>query len=415
LPEIICPVIKAQVKNADANVKHVYIYGDICNEQSPYAAEYGIVSLSGVLKQLQSGDQDFTEIHVHIHTRGGDVVEGFAIHDLLVNTAKKVTTIIEGLCASIGTVISLAGSVRKMNKNSDFFIHNPWGEPWSMSGFTADDYEQRAEEIRQAENKILDFYVAKTGADRDTLATMMKEQTTLTADSALEFKFITEIVETVNAYASLGISQKQNTDMKNKNKAASLLARAMKFLKGEDVKNLDLTKKDGTQIVVDTDESTPAVGDAVTVNGEPIADGDHLMSDDSTIVTAGGTIAEIKPAEAPADTTTTTETTTADTATADTAALQAQIDALTAQIAEINARNTALAAEAEAHRLENVELTNQAAAFLAQAKRISSTFTPKQREFMTSTTENKKVSEGNVDVAAAVERRKKLLAEKAGK
>jgi ATP-dependent protease ClpP protease subunit len=369
-------------------VGHIYVYGDIYHAQQADANEWGIVSMKTVLDQIQS-QPDAKEFIVHIHSRGGDVNEGFAIHDALVSSGKKITTHVEGLCASIATVIALAGSERKMNKNSDFFIHNPWGDPFMMNGFTADDYEKRAEQIRQAETKLLDFYVAKTGADAGQLSAMMKEETTLTADQALEMKFITEVVDTINAVAKLGKTQTQNKeDMTKVARAISFLDGLKAFLNGESQTSptlaLKMTLKDGTEIEVETEGNDIAVDDVVTINGEPAPDGEHELSDGRKITTAGGKVTEIKPAETTEEGSESNE---------ETEALQAQINQLTEE-------NNTL-------RTQNQELQNNMNTIMdkvksleALAKKTGSTFTPENRDF------NRQKGGADESVEARIARRK---------
>ena len=373
-----------------SKVAHIYIYGDIYNEQSDWANDYGIVSMSSVVKQIQA-NPDAEELYVHIHSRGGDVNEGFAIYDLLTKSGKTITTHIEGLCASIATVIFLAGSKRLMNKNSEFFIHNPWGDPYQMNGFTADDYEKRAEEIRVAEDKLKNFYQEKTGIDLETLSSMMVEQTTLDASQALELKFITEIVESVNAMASLGNNSNKN-QMNELKKAQSTLAKLKAFFAGDEkaleIKAMKYTLKDGTEIETDS-ETEIATGQSVTSNGEAIADGEHILSDDRTIVTAGGKVTEIKPA---AD---------ASNNDADTAALQAQITDLTAKLNAATEQNTSLNKSVE-------ELSAQVAEIVALAKKTSSNFKPDGREFE-SKNQRKELTPAEIIAQRKEERKKQTV------
>lgn len=71
---------------------------------------------------------------------------------------------------------------------------------------------------------------------------------------------------------------------------------------GEGKKSIELTDASGAKITVETDNETPAVGDAVTIDGQPAADGEYIMSDESTIVVKDGVISEIKPNGDSADT-----------------------------------------------------------------------------------------------------------------
>ena len=89
-------------------VGDIFIYGDVYNQQSEQQnTAWGEVSLTSVKNQVKNLAADTDEYIVHIHSRGGDVYEGFAIHDYLRTLNKPVTTKIEGLCASIATIIAL--------------------------------------------------------------------------------------------------------------------------------------------------------------------------------------------------------------------------------------------------------------------------------------------------------------------
>ena len=379
---------------------HIYIYGDIYNEQSDMAKAYGYVSLSQVAHQLNLAKQEGAEeIVVHIHSRGGDVNEGFAIHDLLTTSGFRISTIVEGLCASIASVIALAGTERKMTSNSEFFIHNPWADPSTMSGFTADDYAKRAVDIKAAEDKLLDFYVAKTGGEKDAIGQMMKVETSLTAQQALEMKFITDIVQTINAYAYLPTKNNFH-EMKEVSTIKNALTRVLSFLDGKsnNVVALDLTLEDGTPIVVETEESEIKVGDAVTINGEPAPDGEHMLSDGTTIVVAGGKIAEIKMAEME---------TTEDSKSEEIEQMIEANKSLIADNAQLKLNNAQLNAENENLKKDISELTKQVADIQSRIKNLSSGFVPQGRTGDAGAKRN----EGMDDVASRVAARKKALTE----
>lgn len=304
---------------------HIYIYGDIYNYQGKDAIEYGCVNLKYVADILNS-NPEVDELIVHIHSRGGDVNEGFAIHDLLFNSGKKIVTIIEGLCASIATVIALAGSVRKISTNSEFMIHNAWADPYSMTGFNADDYEAMADFIREADNKILNLYTQKTGKKAEEIQTFMKAETYLTAEEALNLGFVTEIMQPLKAVAYLK-SQKSSPTNKNKMSLKSILASAKKALKAlEGIQAAESTLSDGTKIYYDGSiaEGTEVFTDEAMTVAAP--DGDHSLEDGTTITVAGGSVTTITPADTNANN-------------EETAALQARIDELEAENSELKTLN----------------------------------------------------------------------------
>jgi len=107
---------------------HIFIQGIISPWQDKYAEDYGEVNIKQVTQQIQN-NKDAEKLIIHIHSPGGDVDEGFGIHDILVAHGKannvEIETSIEGLCASIATVIAMAGSTRMITENSEFMIHNP--------------------------------------------------------------------------------------------------------------------------------------------------------------------------------------------------------------------------------------------------------------------------------------------------
>lgn len=281
--------------------------------------DYGVITKRQVVDFIKANPKA-DEYIITIHSPGGDVAEGFAIHDALIRSGKKITTIGEGLVASIATIIFLAGSTRKLTENTDFFIHNPWSDPYHMSGFTAEDYRRMAEDIQKAEDKILNFYVAKTGGDAEYLKGLMDEQTTIPADDALELKFATEVLATnkVNArvQAYLGAYHTNKTDKNSdtmSNKALTALLAGLNSLtksvekmnkpKGESTENteastVEVTLDDGRTMVVEAAGDVPAVGDAVTIDGETPEDGNFTDEAGNVYAIVGGKIETITPAAA---------------------------------------------------------------------------------------------------------------------
>ena len=385
------------------NVLHIQCIGDIENAQFSGASEYGIVSLSSIMAQVAT-NPDATEIVVHIHSRGGDVDEGFAIHDFLQNTGKKITTLIEGLCASIATVVALAGSTRKITANSSFFIHNPW----SMGIGNADALQQMSDDVRAEEKKLLDFYVAKTGAGADQVQAMMDSETKMPAEQALEMKFVTEIVTETKAkiYAKYNI---QNNEAMSKSKVVTQInALLEKFgMKAEQIpapvapapviKALDLAiEGDAKPLVVETASDAPAVGDMVTYDGNPTPDGTYVMADGSTIKTdAESKISEIIPA-APA----------AVVAPDVVAQKDAEIVALTEKIADMQTQIDASKTENETIKAEIEDNKKTFATISAKldmiAKTTVSNYRPDGRDARFRTNQNESVG----DVNDAIEKRK---------
>ncbi len=309
---------------------HIFIQGIISPWQDKFAEDYGEVNIKQVTQQIQD-NKDAEKLIVHIHSPGGDVDEGFGIHDILVASGKEIETRIEGLCASIATVIALAGSTRQITENSEFMIHNPWG---GIEGDAA-ELQKYADMMKNVEKKIIDFYAAKTGTGKKALGEFMKEETYMTAKQALELGFVTEIITTMKAVAKFRFNKSDKNITMNKQefeksvdtKFEAIFNRLKEFVKGSNAKALTTTAADGTVLdfgdQVETVEEI-ATGMTATVEGGGAAEGDFVMPDGRTFVFDAGTLTEIKEAEGDDDVD----------------ALKAKITELEAELETANTQNT---------------------------------------------------------------------------
>ena len=301
---------------------HIYIYGEIIPWQDEDAPKYGAVNLKDINNQLTNNKEADTLI-IHINSMGGSVSEGYAIHDILKASGKKIITQAEGLVASIATIPFLVGEERRITENSQLMIHNPW----AFTGGDADDVQKTADQLRKEEAKMADFYAARTGMSVDDIAAMMKDETYLTADEAIEKGFATVKVTQLKAVALINkfnMTEKELND-KIEEKANGIFSKIKAFfkkqglikalvLKTADDKNLDFGED--IQEAGDIQEGTPC-----TVDGAP-AEGEYTMPDGTIYVCSGGKVTEIKaPAADPEPD----------------AALKTENDTLKAQLAERDA------------------------------------------------------------------------------
>lgn len=253
------------------------------------------ITLADILPQLEGVGANDT-LSVHIHSPGGEVYEGWAIHNALLNTGAKITTVADGQVGSIATIIFLSGSTRIMQQGTQFFIHNPW----TVVGGDADAMEKAANDLRKAEKVILDYYTKRTGADEDRIRDYMTQETGLTASEAQELGFATEIREPVYALASLGKrpQSNQSTEMDKKTLVASFKEAMQDVFGKKEPKALTLTLAGGDQIDIQTSENFAAVGDSVklTDGSKSLADGAHQLSDNRTFNIEAGKITSIEEA-----------------------------------------------------------------------------------------------------------------------
>lgn len=252
---------------------------------------------------LASIAEDDDTIELYLHCDGGCVTEGWAIVDKLRASGKKITATVEGVCASMATVVLLAASERKAYPHASLLIHEPYIPEYTLAGaYRAEDLQKLADSLNAEMQKILDFYVERTGADRAELEALMSEDKFVDMERAKELGFISEILPALSARSRTAKAQaKWNNNHQNFNNMAekknaiteafAALGVALGLSQPKAVA-YTLTTESGDTITIDKPEGEdPAVGDAASPDGE------HKMPDGTTIVVVDGVITEIKPAE----------------------------------------------------------------------------------------------------------------------
>ncbi len=133
------------------------------------------------------------EIKMIINSPGGEIQSGFAIYDMLHFVACPVVTIVAGMAASMGSVLSLAGDKGKKYcfPHAKIMIHQP-----SMSGGQGPivDLEIHAEQITKTRTLLSNLYAEKTGKSSKQVMKDMERDHWLTAEEALEYGLIDKIV-----------------------------------------------------------------------------------------------------------------------------------------------------------------------------------------------------------------------------
>lgn len=171
------------VKNDDKNAE-LMLYGDIAE------SFWGdTISAKEVTEYL--ADLDVENINVYINSNGGVVDTAIAINNALRRHKAKVTVNIDGIAASAATLITCAGDTVKMPKNALFMVHNPL----TIAMGDSDEMRKQADMLEKYKNSILETYLQKVNIDKEKLSELMDNETWLSAEEALEYGFIDEIIE----------------------------------------------------------------------------------------------------------------------------------------------------------------------------------------------------------------------------
>ena len=172
----------AKAKQTEASV---YLYGPI----GPYS-DWGEISASDVAEALDKVGSAGT-LNVYLNSPGGAVDEGLAIYANIKRFKAKKVIWVDGLAASIASIVAMAGDEINMAFNSRMMIHDPW---WVCVG-NARDMRATADLLDKRRDDLLGTYVAKTKGDRNTIASWMEAETWFSADEAVRHGFASRKVD----------------------------------------------------------------------------------------------------------------------------------------------------------------------------------------------------------------------------
>lgn len=146
---------------------------------------------------------DVPELNVKINSPGGSVFDGITIYNGLATFPGKVNVMVEGVAASIASVIAMAGDTIKIGEAANFMIH----KPWSFVIGDANAMRKEADVLDNLEGGITDIYVARTGADRKQLQDWVAAETWFRGAAAVDAGFADEVIPAKSKKASAARSQ----------------------------------------------------------------------------------------------------------------------------------------------------------------------------------------------------------------
>lgn len=172
------------VNKIDNSTAEILLYGYI----DPYD-----VSASDFVKELRSLEKEYKNINVRINSGGGSVFEGFAIFNAMRQSPANINTYIDGLAASMGSIIALAGKRVYISKVGQIMTHQP-----STGGYgTSEELRKNADLLDALEKTLNGIYASKTGlsADDSKNKFMNGKDNWFSAEQAIEAKLADEIYD----------------------------------------------------------------------------------------------------------------------------------------------------------------------------------------------------------------------------
>ncbi|MBY6800125.1 Clp protease ClpP [Clostridium botulinum] len=220
-----------EIKNQTEEKAELYFYGDICSSTRGCWEEEDKCpqDVSNFLKEIDNNK----DLDIYINSGGGSVFGGLAIYHQLNRHNGFKTVHVDGLAASIMSVIALVGDKVIIPAPAQFMIH----KPWTIALGNANEFRKQANDLDIAEESILKIYEANLneGVNIETIKQLMADETWMTGEKAAEY-FNIEVEETQELVACT--SQYFN---EYKNMPKNLFA---KSIKPKELKNKDHFIKD---------------------------------------------------------------------------------------------------------------------------------------------------------------------------
>lgn len=179
------------VKNLTDQSADLYIYGEIV-DNTDWKWDESEVMPDDVLEALQKVD-GLGSLNIYINSPGGSVFAGLAIYNMLKRNKAYKKAYIDGVGASMASVIPFAADEVFIPSNAFLMIHNPW--TWAVGN--AQDFRKIAEDLDVIATGALSIYMenVKEGVTQETIQKMLDEEKWLNGTEAAKYFNVTVIEE----------------------------------------------------------------------------------------------------------------------------------------------------------------------------------------------------------------------------
>lgn len=171
---------------------HIYFYSDV-NNKSAFEFKKILQKIKLELQGLNAKFDMKPPIHLHINSNGGCLFSGFCIIDAIrkaQNEGFEIYTYCEGKVASAGTLISVHGDKRFIDKNAVMLIHQLSSVFWGKFHEIEDDYEN----CKMLMKKLKDVYRENCNFKKRDLDKLLKRDLWLESQDCKKYGLIDEIL-----------------------------------------------------------------------------------------------------------------------------------------------------------------------------------------------------------------------------
>lgn len=185
-----------KIYNKTATEAEIVIYAGIGTD---FWGDGSMISAKQFSDELKKIPDTVNTINVRLNSGGGDVFDGIAIYNRLKQHKAKKIVHIDGLAASIASIIALAGDEIRMGEAALYMVHLPW--TWAVGNRM--DFDNVSNRLLDVEEQMIGIYAKKSKLSRSEVKALLEKETWMNADEALELGFVnSKAEETVPIAAS---------------------------------------------------------------------------------------------------------------------------------------------------------------------------------------------------------------------
>ena len=187
-PDIDCTTSKNSKIEADGN--RIYFYSGVDVQSSFELVRLLREKIDEEIADSAIRKHEPRPLYLHIHSYGGSVHSCFAVVDVILNSPVPIHTVIDGAAASAGTLMSVVGKKRYMNRNAVMLIHQ-------LSSFHWGNYQQLKDDMKNSKlfmQKIRGIYMKHASIPKKKLKKVLKKDLWWDAEKCLKYNLVDEII-----------------------------------------------------------------------------------------------------------------------------------------------------------------------------------------------------------------------------
>lgn len=189
-----------KIVNKSATEAEIIIYAGI-GQSGFWDSPDSMISAKQFSDELKNIPSTVNTLNIRINSPGGDVFDGIAIYNRLKQYKAKKVVYIDGLAASIASIIALAGDEIIIGDGALFMVHLPW----TVAMGNRMDLENTVSSLMDVEEQMLGIYAKRSGLSRTEIRSLLEKETWMNADEAIGYGFVDSKAEDTVAIAASAI------------------------------------------------------------------------------------------------------------------------------------------------------------------------------------------------------------------